>query len=283
MDDDNDTEEETKSKENKTDVILVDKNFKYSHIYSYNLNYDSVTQITKGNFSVNNFDYSPKGERMIFSHQDDTNINTGFVNTDISLIESDGSNMKNIITRPGLDSNPIFSGDGNKFAFISSGGRQESIGLRDVYIYDLENQKTIKLSDTPNRDSNIISWSSDNKLVIISENVNTTSQVIMLPVNGNRYISWSYNKYKVGVISSVVKSKQTDNIVLCYENLDSPVEVYVSNSKEPSFNKISSINNFDYPKLSKNGILLVDDYGRLLDLVNPWRQDDKEIVLSLCH
>ena len=72
-----------------------------------------------------------------------SNINTGFVNTDISLIESDGSNMKNIISRPGLDSNPIFSGDGNKFAFISSGGRQESIGLRDVYIYDLENQKTI--------------------------------------------------------------------------------------------------------------------------------------------
>ena len=61
-------------------------------------------------------------------------------------------------------------------------------------------------------------------MVIISENVNTTSQVIMLPVNGNRYISWSYNKYKEGVISSVVKSKGSDYIVLCYENLDSPVE-----------------------------------------------------------
>ena len=257
---DDDTEEETKSKENKTDVILVDKNFKYSHIYSYDFTKDSVIQITKGNFSVNNFDYSPKGGKMIFSHQDDTNINTGFVNTDISIIESDGSNMKNIISRPGLDSNPIFSRDGNKFAFISSGGRQESIGLRDVYIYDLKNQKTIKLSDTPNRDSNIISWSSDNNMVIISENVNTTSQVIMLPVNGNRYISWSYNKYKEGVISSVVKSKESDYIAFCYENLDSPVEVYVSNSNEPSFNKISSINNFDYPKLSRTEIISWKSY-----------------------
>ena len=38
----------------------------------------------------------------------------------------------------------------------------------------------------------------------------------MLPVNGNRYISWSYNKYKEGVISSVVKSKESDYICLLY-------------------------------------------------------------------
>ena len=257
---DDDTEEEIKSKENKTDVILVDKNFKYSHIYSYNLEEDTVTQVTSGNYSVNSFDYSPNGEKIIFSHQEDTNINTGFVNTDISVIDSDGNNLKILIARPGRDGNPIFSRDGSKFAFISSGGKQESIGLRDVYIYDLKNQKTIKLSDTPNRDSNIISWSSDNKMVIISENVNTTSQVIMLPVNGNRYISWSYNKYKEGVISSVVKSKESDYIALCYENLDSPVEVYVSNSNEPSFNKISSINNFDYPKLSRTEIISWKSY-----------------------
>ena len=46
-------------------VILVDKNFKYSHIYSYNLEEDTVTQVTSGNYSVNSFDYSPNGEKII--------------------------------------------------------------------------------------------------------------------------------------------------------------------------------------------------------------------------
>ena len=63
---DDDTEEEIKSKENKTDVILVDKNFKYSHIYSYNLEEDTVIQVTSGNYSVNSFDYSPNGKKIIF-------------------------------------------------------------------------------------------------------------------------------------------------------------------------------------------------------------------------
>ena len=252
---DDDTEEEKKSKENKTDVILVDKNFKYSHIYTYNLDEDSVFQITNGNFSVNNFDYSPDGKKIIFSHQEDTNINTGFINTDISIIESNGKNIKFLIQRPGLDSNPIFSGDGNKFAFISSGGKQESIGLRDVYIYNLKSDEIKKLSNTPNRDSNIISWTSDDKNLIISESINTTSQILLLPANGEQFISWSSKKYKEGVITSIVKSKKSDKIILCYEKLDSPVELYITNSNYPSFTKLTDINDFDFPKLSKTEII----------------------------
>ena len=263
---DDDTEEEIKSKKNKTDVILVDKNFKYSHIYSYNLFEDTVTQITKGDFSVNSFDYSPNGKKIVFSHQDDTNINTGFVNSDISVIESDGSSLLNLIKRPGIDSNPIFSGDGNRFAFISSGGKQESIGLRDTYIFNLKNNNIKKLDNTPNRDSNIISWSSDNKNLIISESVKSTSQLILLPVNGDNYISWSGEKYKEGVISSVVKSKKSDNLVLCYEKLNSPVEVFLTGTNNLSFSKLSDINNYNYPELSRTEIISWKSFdGRIIE------------------
>lgn len=257
---DDDTEEEKKSKENKTDVILVDKNFKYSHIYSYDFEEDSVFQITNGDYSVNNFDYSPDGKKIIFSHQKDTNINTGFVNTDISIIEFNGKNFKNLIQRSGLDSNPMFSGDGKKFAFISSGGKQESIGLRDVYIYNLINNEIKKLSNTPNRDANIISWNSDDKNLIISESIKTTSQLLLLPVNGDQHTLWSSQKYKEGVISSIVKSKKSDNIILCYEKLDSPIEVYITNSNKPSFIKLTNINNYDFPKLSRTELIKWNSY-----------------------
>lgn len=257
---DNDTEEEKKSKENKTDVVLVDKNFKYSHIYTYNFDEDSVFQITNGDFSVNNFDYSPDGKKIIFSHQEDTNINTGFVNTDISVIDSDGNNLKILIDRPGRDGNPIFSRDGNKFAFISSGGKQESIGLGDVFVYDLKKNEIKKLANTFNRSSNIISWTSDDKNLIISESVKTTVQLLLLPTNGDSYISWSKEKYNNGVISSVVKSKFSEKIVLCYENFNTPVEVYISETNNPSFEKLSDINNLKYPKLSKTEIISWKSY-----------------------
>ena len=257
---DDDTEDEIKSKENKTDVILVDKNFKYSHIYSYHFDEDTVTKVTSGNYSVNSFDYSPNGKKIIFSHQEDTNINTGFINTDISVIDSDGKNLRLLVDRPGRDGNPIFSGDGNKFAFISSGGKQESIGLGDVFVYDLKNDVINKLANTFNRSSNIISWTSDDENLIISESVKTTGQLLLLPTNGDGYISWSKEKYNNGVISSVVKSKFSEKIVLCYENLNTPVEVYISETNKPSFEKLSDINNLKYPKLSKTEIISWKSY-----------------------
>lgn len=257
---DDDTEDEIKSKENKTDVILVDKNFKYSHIYSYHFDEDTVTKVTSGNYSVNSFDYSPNGKKIIFSHQEDTNINTGFINTDISVIDSDGKNLRLLVDRPGRDGNPIFSGDGNKFAFISSGGKQESIGLGDVFVYDLKNDEIKKLANTFNRSSNIISWTSDDEYLLISESVKTTGQLLLLPTNGDRYISWSKEKYNNGVISSVVKSKFSEKIVLCYENLNTPVEVYISETNKPSFEKLSDINNLKYPKLSKTEIISWKSY-----------------------
>lgn len=285
---DNDTEEEKKSKENKTDVILVDKNFKYSHIYTYNFDEDSVFQITNGDFSVNNFDYSPDGKKIIFSHQEDTNINTGFVNTDISVIDSDGNNLKILIDRPGRDGNPIFSRDGNKFAFISSGGKQESIGLGDVFVYDLKKNEIKKLANTFNRSSNIISWTSDDKNLIISESVKTTVQLLLLPTNGDSYISWSKEKYNNGVISSVVKSKFSEKIVLCYENFNTPVEVYISETNNPSFEKLSDINNLKYPKLSKTEIISWKSYdGKeiegILTYPNNYKKGQKYPVILQIH
>ena len=47
-------------------------------------------------------------------------INTGFINTDISIIGSNGNNMEFLIQRPGLDSNPILKSFFNNFCFSIS-------------------------------------------------------------------------------------------------------------------------------------------------------------------
>ena len=76
-----------------------------------------------------------------------------------------------------------------------------------------------------------------------------------MPTNGEQFISWSSKKYKEGVITSIVKSKKSDKIILCYEMLNSPVELYITNSNYPSFTKLTDINDFDFPKLSKTEII----------------------------
>ena len=252
---DPETDEEKKLKKEKRDVILVDKNFKFSHLYLINpKNKKSLKKITSGNFSINSFDWSPLGKSIVFSHQNDTNINTGFINTDISEIIIEEELVKSIIKRPGLDSNPIYSNDGNSIAFISSGGKIEPIGLRDIYVFSKSSKKIKKLKETPNRDSNLLKWTSDNKHILFIESVGTNSQVMSIEVNGDKikYITNKQNlKYPKGYFSSVAFNKSSSLMAYCYEDLKNPSEVYFSKTKKFKNVKISKINSvLQYPKLA---------------------------------
>ena len=252
---DPETEEEKKIKKEKRDVILVDKNFKYSHIYVINPNdKKSLKKITSGDFSVNSFDWSPSNENIVFSHQKDTNINTGFINTDISVVGVGDKVIKSLINRPGLDSDPHYSNDGKYISFVSSGGKIEPIGLLDVYIFSNINNEIKKLTETPNRSANILKWSPDNKSILVMESIGTNSQVMSIEVEGNKvkYITNKENlKYPIGYFSSVAFNKSTSLMAYCYEDLKTPIEVYFSKSKKFKNLVISNINSeLKYPKLA---------------------------------
>lgn len=252
---DPETEKEKKLKKEKRDVILVDKNFKYAHLYVINPNdKKSLKKITSGNFSINSFDWSPSDKSIVFSHQKDTNINTGFINTDISVVRVDDKVIISLINRPGLDSDPLYSSDGKSIAFVSSGGKAEPIGLKDIYVYSIISNKIKKLRETPNRLANIIGWDNDNKNIIITESISTGSQVMSVEIQGDRlkYITAKEDlKYPTGYFSSVSFNKSNNLMAFCYEDLRSPVEVYFSKTKNFNNKKISSINSeLEYPKLA---------------------------------
>ena len=252
---DPETEEEKKIKKEKRDVILVDKNFKYSHIYVINPNdKKSLKKITSGDFSVNSFDWSPSNENIVFSHQKDTNINTGFINTDISVVGVGDKVIKSLINRPGLDSDPHYSNDGKYISFVSSGGKIEPIGLLDVYIFSNINNEIKKLTETPNRSANILKWSPDNKSILVMESIGTNSQVMSIEVEGNKVKDITNKeslKYPIGYFSSVAFNKSTSLMAYCYEDLKTPIEVYFSKSKKFKNLVISNINSeLKYPKLA---------------------------------
>jgi dipeptidyl aminopeptidase/acylaminoacyl peptidase len=88
---DPETEEEKKAKDEKTDVILVDQNFKYGHLYVVDVDPDAdeaaaAARLTEGEYHVTGFDWSPDGTRIVFGHQPDPRINTGRLSGDISIV-----------------------------------------------------------------------------------------------------------------------------------------------------------------------------------------------------
>jgi len=87
---DPETAEEKKAKKEKRDVILVDRDFKFAHLYVIALSEDpgvvEPVRLTSGDHHITGFTWSPDGSRIAFSHQTDPRINTGRLSGDISWI-----------------------------------------------------------------------------------------------------------------------------------------------------------------------------------------------------
>ena len=241
---DPETEEEEKEKKEKRDVILVDQNFKYSHLYTIPFKKDSdgkrkVQRITNSNFHVNGFDWSPDGKTIVFSHQPDPLINTGFLESDISAVPSDSGTVKSLVKRPGVDRGPLFSPDGKWIAFVSHGGKPEPIGLGDIFIIPATGGDPKKLATTHDRSASIVKWSKDSRNVFYSESYKTSRNIFYLPIDGNPYKMITSGE---GTFGSVAFNKNTDQMAFVFQNSNTPNEIYISSVNDFNLKKLTIIN-----------------------------------------
>lgn len=225
---DPETEEEKEAKREKRDVILVDQNFKYSHIYVVTVARNEegereTKRITAGEFEVTQFDWSPDGTRIVFAHKPDPRVNT--FDTDISLVPADSGPVTPLVVRPGADSDPLFSPDGLAIAFTSHGGTPQRVGLSDVYVVSVAGGEPRKLADTYDRNANIRAWSRDGKEIYYTEVYRTSRHVFALPVSGGAARRLTEGE---GAFGSVSFDAGRERMAFTYQDLEQPVNVHVS-------------------------------------------------------
>ncbi|MFD2202706.1 S9 family peptidase [Shivajiella indica] len=269
---DPETEEEEKRKKEKTDVILVDKDYKYNHIYTISLEAAKdgtrkTKQLTGGTYHVNGFDWSPDGSTIAFSFAPNPTINDGGLESDIAIIPADSGKVTTIVKRPGVDTGPRYSPDGKWIAFQSSGGRPERVGLMDIYKVAASGGDVIELQKTPDRSANIVAWSEDGTHLFIAENYKTSQALIALPSSSDLqlpkgdYLAYSESELPIltstnGSAGAFSVSKSGNRISFTFEDVNTPKEVFAAGIRGENAKKISSINaNFDPPALGKTEVI----------------------------
>lgn len=270
---DPESEDEKKMKDEKRDIIRVDKDFKYNHIYvqkipENNKEVAEPKQVTAGQFSVNDINWSPDGKNIAFSFQPEPGINTGFIHSDISIVPSDSGDITSLVERPGLDTNPFYSPDGKTIAFESQGGQPEAVGLSDIWTVSANGGKPRKLAESPNRECSIVSWSVDGKYVYVNENLGISSHLLAIPMKGEDISVLSFGNYvlkknekgsirgSVGVWSSFGVSSKVQAMSFIYQEPEIPPQVYYSNIYPYKKVVISKLNeNIQIPEMAKTEVI----------------------------
>ena len=268
---DPDTKEEEKMKKEKNDVILVDKNYKYNHLYTVTVTADkegkrTTKQLTSGTYHVNDFDWSPDGSTLAFSFAPNPKINDAGLESDISTIPADSGKVTSLVKRPGVDVSPVYSPDGKWIAFQSSGGQPERVGLSDVYKVAATGGDLIELQKTPDRNANIVAWAQDGSHLFISENYKTSQVLLALPSSNNTKIPkgdyMAYSDSKLPIITSLKGSgnsfsvSKSGKLSYTFEDSDTPKEVFTAGLKGENNKKISNINaDFNAPAIGKTELI----------------------------
>lgn len=255
------TAKEKKAREEKRDVILVDRNYKFSHLYVAAIDPESdepatPVRLTAGDFHVTGFSWAPDGGRIVFAHQADPRINTGRLSGDLSTTTvPDAAQIAEIVaTREvegdededsaegadadpaavgevallvggaGIERSPHWSPDGAWIAYVSTGNQPEPIGLGDVYVMPAAGGEARRL-DTPNRSASVLGWSGDSSELLLLESLGTRRHVLAIPADGGemRFIS-----YGDGVIGSVALAADASRMAFTWQTPEEPWDVFVS-------------------------------------------------------
>jgi tricorn protease len=117
---------------------------------------------------VTAFDWSRDGKTIAFSHQQTPSDNVWPTN-DISLVPSDSGAVKTLVATKGMDTDPLYSPDGQWIAFVSDGGNTKWAFNNNVYVVAASGGQPRKLADTPDKQPDIVRWSPDGKEILFME------------------------------------------------------------------------------------------------------------------
>src|SRR5689334_5694949 len=133
------TEDEEKNDKGKNDFRWVDENVKMARLYVIPIekNADGKREprrLTTDNYNVGEFDWSPDGSRIVFSHTR-TPVANDWPTADVSIVEVSSGKVTVFANTPAAESSPIFSPDGQAIAITVSDNPPSWAGSNTVEIF----------------------------------------------------------------------------------------------------------------------------------------------------
>lgn len=250
------TEEEKAREREKRDVILVDRNFKFSRIYVQPLESDSARVIYAGEFHTTSFDWSPDGTTIVFAHQPTPRIDDRY-KADISTVPADSGAVTPLVVWEGTDDSPYFTPCGEYVVFTSHGGQLEGIGIQDLFVVPASGGEPRPLAHTYDRNAGIVGFDASGHL-LITERRNTLSALYRVPLDGGEPQLITPEN---GIYNMFAVNREGNRVAFTFEDSTTPREVWFANI--PNFDPVKVSGAFDdirFPEFGNTELLVWESY-----------------------
>jgi dipeptidyl aminopeptidase/acylaminoacyl peptidase len=218
----------------------VEKNYKYNRLYSFKLGDKEPKKLTSENYHVTNFDISGDGKWVAFTHQPTPRV-PDFTHADVKLLELSSGNIRELVTRPGSDTQPRFSPVGQWIAFSSSFGRDAWHGNSPIWLVKPDGSGLRNLSEPFDEEPEDAQWSADGKWIYYDAGQGVASRLFRIEVASGKWEALSdHDRGKTsGDWDLDAKGRF---IVTTFEDPETPEEVYRLDLAAKKLDKLTSVN-----------------------------------------
>ncbi|MEW6455716.1 MAG: S9 family peptidase [Acidobacteriota bacterium] len=278
-------EEEEKKQKEKDDAYVVDKNLKMNHIWMIDLEKKEEKRITEGNFNVLNFSISSDEKEIIFSSCSSPTANES-MNSDLFKISIEGGEVKEFIKRPGIDTSPKYSPDGEQIAFITTDGKYTWIGNNFLAVVNSKGGIPKNISKKFDEEVNAFWWHPNNKEIFFIAYQRMNHHLFKISLKDENPIQITKGD---GFYSNFSFSEDFLRMAFIFQTPMIPPDLHVSELKELSPEKLTEVN----PELKEFEIALTEIVkwkakdgmemeGLLVKPLN-YKKDTKYPLLTIVH
>ncbi|HXX93730.1 MAG TPA: S9 family peptidase [Planctomycetota bacterium] len=179
------TEAEEKARKEKTDVHVVDENFKRNRLWVIaTAGKKEPRLLTPGELHVEaRFDWSPDGKTLVFSHTPTPRADD-WTQADLSTVEVATGKVTPLVHTGAAETQPLYSPDGRSVAYVASDLPPTWAGESFVRVVPATGGESRRLADTFDRRPALVGWSADGTRLYLHENRGTLVRFSALPIDG---------------------------------------------------------------------------------------------------
>jgi dipeptidyl aminopeptidase/acylaminoacyl peptidase len=220
-------EEEKRTKE-KDDARVIGEGRKQVHLYLADVESGKARRLTKGDFAVSTFSWSPDGATIAFDRGPGPGLDDLY-RSDIYAVDVRSGEMRPLVVRPGWDRHPTYSPDGKWLAFTTTGGVHDWLVEHEVHVMPAAGGASRNVAKEYGRTPEAIQWSGG--ALWIEGPWNTTTQLYRVSPDGS---NWTDTTRIDGVISDA--HLHAGRAAYIQQSLTEPPELFVANTRITNHN-----------------------------------------------
>ena len=217
------TPDEEKRQKDKDDAVVIDKNFKFSRIWTIDVQTKKATELVKSDYVATDPQWSPDSRWIAYTATPTPKADDGSM-TDIWIVETATGRQRKLVENDGPDNAPRWSPDGKSIAYLTRDFKGGQLGQSRLTVIPSEGGTPRAVANNLEYQPGAATWSRDGRTLYFNASVKTTSQLFSVPSAGGE--ARQITKAR-GVLGGATFSSDRSVVAFTRSDVQNPSDVYV--------------------------------------------------------